>query len=67
MELQDLFADYGKVKDLKIISDHRTGYSKGYAVLQYAHLDEARRAVEVLDDTEFMEQKIRVCFCFKAA
>jgi len=66
-DVRDIFADAGPVRHLYLGRDHRTASAKGHAILQYARLEEAQRAVKSLDGATVMGQPIRVFFCFKAS
>ncbi|EFH38788.1 hypothetical protein ARALYDRAFT_920582 [Arabidopsis lyrata subsp. lyrata] len=48
-DLYPLFAKYGKVVDVFIPRDRRTGDSRGFAFVRYKYKDEAHKAVERLD------------------
>jgi RNA-binding protein 8A len=40
-ELYDAFSDCGKVKNLSLILDRKTGYAKGYALVEFESKNEA--------------------------
>ena len=44
-ELKKHFAQYGKINEVKIIKNNRTGRSKGYAFIRYASANEAEKAL----------------------
>ncbi|CAI9264481.1 unnamed protein product [Lactuca saligna] len=48
-DLFPLFDKYGKVVDVFIPRDRRTGDSRGFAFVRYKYADEAQKAVEKLD------------------
>ncbi|GFZ10046.1 serine/arginine-rich splicing factor-like protein, putative [Actinidia rufa] len=48
-DLYPLFEKYGKVVDVFIPRDRRTGDSRGFAFVRYKYADEAHKAVEKLD------------------
>ncbi|KAJ6826086.1 putative serine/arginine-rich splicing factor SC35 [Iris pallida] len=48
-DLFPLFDKYGKVVDIFIPRDRRTGESRGFAFVRYKYADEAQKAVEKLD------------------
>lgn len=59
-DLQELFAGVGTVRSAEIVSNRRTQRSKGYAFVIMGSIDEARRAVEVLHDQDYMDRKLVV-------
>ncbi|ORX34155.1 hypothetical protein BD324DRAFT_636871 [Kockovaella imperatae] len=63
-DLQDLFADYGEVKNLSMALNRRTGYVMGYALIEYANRDEAEKAIKGTNNTEFLEKTIKTDFAF---
>lgn len=59
-ELRDAFASYGDVADAKIISDKFSGRSRGFGFVEMASEDQAKSAIEKLNDTELSGRKIIV-------
>ncbi|GAB0132810.1 hypothetical protein EsDP_00001236 [Epichloe bromicola] len=62
--IQDKFGDYGEIKNLHLNLDRRSGYVKGYALIEYATLEEARAAIDGAHDTKLLDQAIVVDFAF---
>ncbi|KAM0684370.1 hypothetical protein MDAP_000138 [Mitosporidium daphniae] len=60
----DLFSEYGTVKDVRLPLDHRTGYIKGYALVEYPTLAEARAAISALEGSIFLDYTLHVSFAF---
>ncbi|ESQ31472.1 hypothetical protein EUTSA_v10004709mg [Eutrema salsugineum] len=61
-DLYPLFAKYGKVVDVFIPRDRRTGDSRGFAFVRYKYKDEAHKAVERLDGRVVDGREITVQF-----
>ena len=64
-DISDAFSDFGNITTLHLNLDRRTGYVKGYALIEYAREDEARRAVEEGDGMVVMERQVKVDWAFK--
>ena len=59
-ELEDLFTGFGNVRSVDIIYNPRTYKSKGYAFVEMYHLEDARKAAEVLHGQPFMGRELMV-------
>jgi len=59
-ELEELFRGVGNVLSAEVVTNPRTQQSKGFAFVEMGSLEEAKRAVSVLDDQEFMGRKLIV-------
>ncbi len=58
--LNELFSQYGEVVSAKVITDNDSGRSKGFAFVEMSTTDEAKKAIEQLDNTELEGRNIRV-------
>lgn len=63
-EVQDKFADFGKVRDVRLNLDHRTGYVKGYALVEFEEYKQAVEAVEGMDGRDWLGNRLALDFCF---
>nr|XP_034914999.1 serine/arginine-rich splicing factor SC35-like isoform X1 [Populus alba] len=61
-DLFPLFDKYGKVVDVFIPRDRRTGESRGFAFVRYKYADEAQKAVDKLDGRVVDGREIMVQF-----
>ncbi|VVT55293.1 uncharacterized protein SAPINGB_P004524 [Magnusiomyces paraingens] len=61
-DVLDFFSDFGTVQNLHLNLDRRTGYVKGYALIEFATPEEARAAVLDGDGAELLGRRINVDF-----
>jgi len=58
--LQELFERFGEVSSANIITDRDTDRSRGFGFVEMPNEEEAKAAIEALNDTEFDGMKIVV-------
>jgi len=44
-DLKDSFSTYGRIVDVRVVKDRRTGRSKGYAFITYSDVREAKKSL----------------------
>ncbi|MDF2867273.1 MAG: hypothetical protein K0S11_743 [Gammaproteobacteria bacterium] len=59
-ELEDLFAQYGKVDSAIVISDRVTGRSKGFGFVEMSDNNEANAAMQALNGRDMNGRQIVV-------
>jgi len=60
--LREVFAKYGAIDEITIVTDAQTGRSRGFAFVYYEQVDDAKRAKEDCNGIEIDNRKIRVDF-----
>ena len=59
-DVTDLFAAYGPVERVKIITDRETGRSKGFAFVTLGDQSQLNASIEALDGQDFQGRALRV-------
>lgn len=57
--LENLFAQYGAIKDVSVIKDHKTGQLKGFGFITFGDSDTAKMAL-AQDGKEFQGRLLKV-------
>ena len=65
-DLQDRFGEYGRIRNVHLNLDRRTGFVKGYALIVYSSQQEAQGAIDEMDGVRFMGQQVTVDFAFSS-
>ncbi|KAF8455808.1 hypothetical protein BGX38DRAFT_1087825 [Terfezia claveryi] len=63
-DITERFSEYGDIQNLSMNLDRRTGYVKGYALIEYNTLNEAREAIASTNSTKLLDQTIYTDFAF---
>ncbi|CAO3634508.1 unnamed protein product [Cunninghamella echinulata] len=56
--------EFGNIKNINFNLNCRTGYAKGYALIEYETRREAQLAIDDVNDTKFLGQTLKVDFAF---
>lgn len=59
-QLEELFAQAGKVVSATVITDRYSGRSKGFGFVEMGGEDEAKKAIEMFNEKDFQERKLVV-------
>ncbi len=59
-DMKELFSKIGEVESVKIITDAYTGQPKGFGFIEMVSEEDAKKAIEELNGTTFMERTLSV-------
>ncbi len=59
-ELRDLFAEFGEVGDVNLITDRETGRPRGFGFVELPDDSAAREAISALDGKEVSSRQLKV-------
>ena len=59
-DLKEIFAEYGNVSSVKLITDKFTGKSKGFAFVEMENNEAGQASIEALNDAELEGRNMRV-------
>lgn len=63
-DVTEKFADFGDIQNITLNVDRRTGYIKGYALVEFKSYQEAKEAIDECDNTDLLGQTIHCDFAF---
>eukprot|EP00013_Stygamoeba_regulata_P029205 CAMPEP_0177664806 /NCGR_PEP_ID=MMETSP0447-20121125/20708_1 /TAXON_ID=0 /ORGANISM="Stygamoeba regulata, Strain BSH-02190019" /LENGTH=183 /DNA_ID=CAMNT_0019170839 /DNA_START=136 /DNA_END=687 /DNA_ORIENTATION=+ len=66
-ELLEVFREFGDIKNMHMPLDRRTGFVKGYAMVEYEQFEEAQKAITEMNGKPFMSKKLGVDWTFWTA
>ena len=59
-ELRDLFVQIGQVESVHVVTDRATGRPRGFAFVEMVNDEDAQKAINDLDQTEFQGRRLAV-------
>ncbi len=59
-----MFSEFGTIRNIGTNLDRKTGYFKGYALIEFEEKDEAQKAIQSMQGKEFRSKKLQVDWAF---
>jgi RNA recognition motif-containing protein len=59
-DLRNTFSEYGTIESVNIITDRFSGQSKGFGFIEMGDSDEAKRAIDAMDQQELGGRSLKV-------
>jgi RNA-binding protein 8A len=63
-DIREAFGEYGSIKNIHLNLDRKTGFCKGYALIEYRTKSEAQDAINVKEGSELLGKNIHVDWAF---
>ena len=63
-DVRDKFSDYGRVTNVQLNLDRRSGFVKGYALVEYQGKEEALKAISAMNGGDILGKKVNVDWAF---
>ena len=63
--IHELFSEYGPIKNLRVPIDKKSGFFKGYALIEYEVYEQAKKAIEGLNGHDLLGKKLTIGWAFK--
>jgi len=63
-DITDKFSAFGSIKNLQMPLDRRSGFVKGYAMVEYESRNEAEKAIKEMNSSPFLQKTITVDWAF---
>ena len=59
-KLKELFSSYGEIEEVSVIKDKFSGRSKGFGFVTFKNDDEAKKAIEEMNDKEVEGRALKI-------